>query len=92
MKNAGRQGQALVLGNDTFSFLAVASGADFPWFLYRYRVHSETTFLSSFKGLVPRPAQVPESVWINPPIEEIAKPEIIIHSPLNTSSFVSQSH
>jgi putative transposase len=45
-----------------------------------------------FKGLAPKPAQVPESVWINPPIEEIAKPEIIIHSPLNTSSFVSQSH
>jgi protein-tyrosine-phosphatase/predicted ATP-grasp superfamily ATP-dependent carboligase len=29
--------------------LAVASGADFPWFLYRYRVHGETTFPSSFK-------------------------------------------
>ena len=45
-----------------------------------------------FKGLAPKPARVPESVWINPPIGEIAKPEIIIPGPLNTSSFVSQSH
>ena len=45
-----------------------------------------------FKGLAPKPPKVPESVWINPPIEEIAKPTIIVSSPLNTSSFVSQSH
>jgi putative transposase len=45
-----------------------------------------------FKGLAPTPNQVPKSVWINPPIEEIAKPEIIVPSPLNTSSLVSQNH
>ena len=39
-----------------------------------------------FKGLAPTPNQVPKSVWINPPIKEIAKPEIIILGPLNTSS------
>jgi len=45
-----------------------------------------------FKGLAPTPNQVPKSVWINPPIKEIAKPEIIVPGPLNTSSLVSQSH
>jgi hypothetical protein len=35
-----------------------------------------------FKGLAPTPNQVPKSVWINPPIKEIAKPEIIILGPL----------
>lgn len=45
-----------------------------------------------FKGLAPTPNQVPKSVWINPPIKEIAKPEIIIPGPLNTSSLVSQIH
>jgi putative transposase len=45
-----------------------------------------------FKGLAPKPATVPATVWINPPIEEIVNPEIIIPSPLNTSPFVSQSH
>jgi hypothetical protein len=43
-----------------------------------------------FKGLAPTPNQVPKSVWINPTIKEIAKPEIIIGSPLNTSSLVSR--
>src|SRR5271166_1480405 len=45
-----------------------------------------------FKGLAPTPNQVPKTVWINPPIEEIAKPTIIIPGSLNTSSLVSQSH
>ncbi len=45
-----------------------------------------------FKGLAPTPNQVPKSVWINPPTEEIAKPEIIISGPLNPSSLVSQIH
>jgi putative transposase len=45
-----------------------------------------------FKGLAPKPAQVPAAVWINPPIEEIATPEIIIPGPLNTSPLVSQIH
>ncbi len=45
-----------------------------------------------FQGFAPTPNQVPKSVWINPPIEETAKPEIIIPGPLNTSSLVSQSH
>ena len=45
-----------------------------------------------FKGVAPKPAQVPKSVWINPPIEEIVHPEIIILGPLNTSSRVSQIH
>jgi putative transposase len=43
-----------------------------------------------FKGLAPTPNQVPKSVWINPPIEEIVNPEIIIPGPLNTSSLLSQ--
>jgi putative transposase len=45
-----------------------------------------------FKGLAPKPAQVPESVWINPPNKEIVSAETIILGPLNTSSLVSQSH
>lgn len=45
-----------------------------------------------FKGFAPQPAKVPESVWINPPIEESVTPKIIIPGPLNTSSFVSHSH
>ena len=45
-----------------------------------------------FKGLAPRPAQVPESVWINPPIKETETPTIIIPGPLNKSSLVSQNH
>jgi hypothetical protein len=32
------------------------------------------------------------AVWINPPIEEIANPEIIIPGPLNTPPLMSQSH
>jgi putative transposase len=45
-----------------------------------------------FKGLAPQAAKVPESVWINPPIKEAETPTIIVSSPLNTSSFVSQTH
>jgi hypothetical protein len=33
----------------------------------------------------PTPNQVPKSVWINPPIKEIAKPEIIILNPFVSS-------
>jgi putative transposase len=45
-----------------------------------------------FKGLAPTPNQVPQSVWINPPIEEIVQPEIIIQSSLNTPTILSQTH
>jgi putative transposase len=45
-----------------------------------------------FKGLAPTPNRVPQSVWINRPIKEIAKPEIIINGPLNTPSLVSPIH
>ena len=45
-----------------------------------------------FKGLEPKPAKVPESVWINLPIEEITKPEIMFPSRVNASSLVSESH
>jgi hypothetical protein len=45
-----------------------------------------------FKGLAPTPNQVPQSVWINPPIEEIVQPEIIIQSSLNAPTILSQTH
>jgi putative transposase len=45
-----------------------------------------------FKGLAPKPPVVPASVWINPPIQEIATPTIIIPGPLNSSPLVSQIH
>jgi putative transposase len=45
-----------------------------------------------FKGLAPKPPVVPTSVWINPPIQEIATSTIIIPGPLNSSSLVSQIH
>jgi hypothetical protein len=45
-----------------------------------------------FKGLAPAPNQVPKSVWMNPPVEEILKPEIIIQSSLNTPTILSQTH
>lgn len=45
-----------------------------------------------FKGVAPIPNQVATSVWINPANKEIAKPETISPSPLNTSSFGSQIH
>jgi hypothetical protein len=43
-----------------------------------------------FKGLAPKAPAVPTAVWINPPIQEIAIPEIIIPGSLNSSSLVSQ--
>jgi putative transposase len=45
-----------------------------------------------FKGLAPKPPAVPTAVWINPPIQEIITPAIIIPGPLNSSTLVSQSH
>jgi putative transposase len=45
-----------------------------------------------FKGLAPKPPAVPTAVWINPPIQEILTPAIILPGPLNSSTLVSQSH
>jgi len=45
-----------------------------------------------FKGLAPKPPAVPTAAWINPPIKEIAHPEITIPNSLNSSRLVSQSH